>query len=294
MNGFKTYLLLEKNLSENSIKAYLADVESFLLFISSVQNIDRLQLITQVDIQDYIAYTFDQGLSAKSQARNLSSLKSFFSYLTLENIIETDPSIAIKTPKIQKKLPEILSLNDIEQMLNTFNPEDAREQRNKTIIEFLYGSGLRVSELIRLKTADILHEENILKITGKGEKQRLVPFGKFAKKELKVYFENFRSQLKINEKNTAFVFLNRRGKPLSREMIFLIVKQAAQKANIKKKVSPHSLRHSYATHLIERGADLRVVQDLLGHSSITTTEIYTHVSDQFLSTQILKYHPRNK
>jgi len=292
LKSFQTYLQLEKSLSENTIEAYLRDLSKLKRFYQG--HSFAFTSCSVEEIQAFIYSIYDLGLSSTTQARIISSLKAFFNFLLLEEAIQSSPMAHISTPKIGRKLPEVLSIEEIELLLKSIDLSRAQGQRNRAIIEVLYGSGVRVSELVNLSLEDIIWEEHILRITGKGDKQRLVPFGSHARKQLTIYLTEVRIHQTISPENQDIVFLNRRGKKLTREMIFTITKNLAIKAGIKKKVSPHSFRHSFATHLIEGGADLRVVQDLLGHSSITTTEIYTHISDDFLREQILMFHPRNQ
>ncbi len=285
---FSNYLKLELSLSLNSIEAYKNDVEKLAGFYKSKSP-------TQVsgnDIQLMLKALNETGILANSQARMLSGWKSFYKFLLLENYTDTDPTQLIDAPKITRKLPETLHYEEIESMLNAIDHSTAEGPRNRAILEVLYSCGLRVSELTELKISQCHFEEGFVNVTGKGNKSRLIPIGNQAIKYVNIYLNTSRKSISIENKNEDYVFLNRRGKKLSRVMIFLIIQELAEKAGIHKAVSPHTFRHSFATHLIEGGADLRAVQDMLGHESITTTEIYTHIDKTFLKETIEMYHPR--
>jgi len=290
---FKNYLKIECSLAQNSIEAYIRDVVKLKQFIEiSNQAIGPLQ-ITTLHLQDYIEYLNELGMSAYSQARMLSGLKAFFKFLVYEEMIENDPSKLIDGPKLGRKLPDTLELHEIENLLNAIDLSTPEGARNRAMLEVLYSSGLRVTELIELRVTNIYFDIGFLRVIGKGNKERLVPIGKDALKYLKIYIKEIRSHLEIKPGNKNVVFLNRRGSKLSRVMVFTIIKQLAKQIGLKKNISPHTFRHSFATHLIEGGADLRAVQEMLGHESITTTEIYTHLDRDYLKQIIQEFHPRS-
>ena len=290
--GFKIYLQLEKSLSKNTVEAYLNDVTKLTTF--EEENIQRSSPaeIGLADLQLFIKQINEVGLSARTQARIISSLKAFFKYLYLENIIRDDPASLLESPRPGRKLPDTLSVEEVENLINTIDMSLPEGERNKAIIETLYGCGLRVSELINLKITDIYAKDNFIKVIGKGNKERLVPIGNTALKHIDLYLENSRRRLHPDRLDEDILFLNRRGKKLSRNMIFIIVKELGKKSGIRKSISPHTFRHSFATHLVEGGADLRAVQEMLGHESIITTEIYTHLDREYLKSTIALYHPR--
>ena len=292
ISKFKMFLKIERGLSENSIESYSSDLKSFYGFIKKNKLSENPKKCNDEIIKKYI---YDQSKinSPKTQARRISSIRSFFDYLTFESFIKINPADLIETPKIGKKLPDSLSLNEIIKIINNIDLSHPQGIRNRAIIETLYGSGLRVTELISLKLSNLFFKENLIKVFGKGNKQRLVPMGKFSKKYLKIYIKDQRSKSKIIKNDSDTIFLNRNGSQISRIMIFKIVKELAIKSNIKKNISPHTLRHSFATHLIENGADLRTIQKLLGHENIITTEIYTHLDTKHLRHIMRKFHPRN-
>jgi len=290
---FKLYLKLEKKLSDNSISAYLNDVnklKNFLLF--SGEQILPTEVSTD-DLKEFI-YQTAQLVSPHTQARLISGLRLFFKFLLLENLIVTDPSELLESPKLQRKLPDVLHLEEIDKMIAAIDLSTPEGERNRSIIETLYGCGLRVSELINLRLSDLFFDEGFIKVTGKGDKQRFVPISDYTQKFINIYVKHIRSHQKIDEKFSDILYLNRRGKQLTRVMIFHIIKDLTAKAGIDKNISPHSLRHSFATHLLENGADLRSIQLLLGHESITTTEIYLHLDKQQLHKTLEKYHPRGR
>ena len=295
INGFSAYLKIERSLSDNTVESYIRDVKKLKSFISHNPNEKKnWSTINLEDLQAFLSNIHDLGLSANSQSRIISSLKTFFKYLNIEELIKNNPAELLESPKIGRKLPDTLSVDEINQLIQTIDRSTNLGERNITIIEVLYGCGLRVSELINLKISEIYWEEGFIRVIGKGSKQRLVPLGSVAVKHLKIYLKEIRIKLKINPSAQDIVFLNRRGNKLTRVMIFTIIKQLAEKANIKKNISPHTLRHSFATHLVEGGADLRAVQEMLGHESITTTEIYTHLDRSYLRQAILDHHPLEK
>ena len=287
---FKLYLKLEKQLSDNSIAAYLNDVNKLKNFALT----DTALLpdaISATQIKDFI-YQLSAFISPRTQARLLSGLRLFFNFLLLENKIDSNPLDLIESPKISRKLPDVLSLEEIDQMIAAIDLSKPEGERNRSIIETLYGCGLRVSELTNLHLSDLFFEEGFIKVTGKGDKQRFVPISSYTQKYIKIYLQHIRQQQKIHPDFTDVLYLNRRGKQLTRVMIFHIIKDLVKKAGITKQISPHSLRHAFATHLLENGADLRSIQLLLGHESITTTEIYLHLDKQKLHETLRKYHPR--
>ncbi len=291
---FKNYLRLELSLSENSIEAYVHDVEKLSQFANLAKHQPKPETINERDIGDFLQYLGDFGLSATSQARILSGVKSFYKYMAIENLIQTDPTSLIESPKIGRKLPDTLSFPEIEAMLAIIDLSTPEGTRNRAILEVLYSCGMRVSELIDLKLTNCYFDIGFVRIYGKGRKVRLTPIGRDAIKYTKIYLESIRNEQDIEPESEDFVFLNRRGNPLSRVMIFLIIKDLAQRAGIQKNISPHTFRHSFATHLIEGGADLRAVQEMLGHESITTTEIYTHLDRTFLAETMRSFHPRER
>ena len=292
LNGFSAYIKLEKSLSANSNEAYMHDVELLYEFLLETHPEKNVEKLTLDHLQEFIQWINERNLSARSQARIISGVKAFYKYLLLENIISDDPTTLLETPKLGRKLPEFLTIEEVDAMLNAIDLSTAEGQRNRAMLETLYSSGLRVSELISLKKSNSFFDIGFLKITGKGNKERLVPIGSSAIKHINIYEESFRRQLKIKTGNDDILFLNRRGAQLTRVMVFTIIKQLAIKIQLKKKISPHTFRHSFATHLIEGGADLRAVQEMLGHDSITTTEIYTHLDRDYLRQEIMQHHPR--
>ena len=289
---FIEYLRLEQSLSDNSVIAYTHDIELFMQYLGSINHSMKLKDIKQKDIESFFAYLYDLGLSANSQARILSGLKKFFLYLIQEKIIIENPIILISSPSIGRHLPDVLTYNEIRSLIDSIDLSQPLGYRNKAILEILYGCGLRVSELISLKISDIYKEDEFIRVIGKGNKERLIPVGSITLSSIYLYIEGERMQLPIDSKFSDTLFLNRRGRCLSRQMIFIIIKELVEKTGIKKNIGPHSIRHSFATHLLEGGADLRAVQQMLGHSSISTTEIYTHISDQYLREVITSFHPR--
>ena len=289
---FANYLKLERSLSDNSIQAYVRDVAKLRQFIDiSNLEISPTKVTTEI-IQNFVKYIGDLGLSAYSQSRMLSGIKSFYTFLEYEEIISENPATLIDSPKLGRKLPEVLSVEEIEEIFEAIDHSTPEGQRNRAMLEVLYSSGLRVSELINLKLNNLYFDIGFLRILGKGNKERLVPIGKSAMKYLNIYINEVRPHIDKKQGYENFVFLNRRGKNLTRVMVFTVIKDLTLKANIKKTVSPHTFRHSFATHLVEGGADLRAVQEMLGHESIITTEIYTHLDREYLKSTIQLYHPR--
>lgn len=285
------YLMLERGLSENTRQCYLDDVKKLINYLNS--NNLELKDVTLDTLHNFIAELHDLGISSRSQARIISGIKSFFRFLKLENHIDNNPSLLLESPRIGRKLPEVLSIEEIDEMISCIDLSTNEGQRNRAIIETLYSCGLRVSELINLEINKIFLEEEYIVIKGKGNKERIVPISTVAIHEIMLYLEA-RKHLDIKPGEENILFLNRRGRRLTRIMIFYIIKQLAELAGIRKEISPHTLRHSFATHLLEGGANLRAIQQMLGHESISTTEIYIHIDRTRLREEILTFHPRNK
>ncbi len=288
---FEQYLKIERGLSVNSINSYSLDVQALVIFHKENDSCTPLNC-SKEDVQRFL-YEEAKEVEARSQARRISGLKSFFNFLIFEGYRKNSPIDLIESPKLGRKLPTVLSLSEIERLLDYIDLSHAQGHRNRAIIETLYGSGLRVSELVDLKISDLYFDENMMLINGKGDKQRLVPLGAFAKKFIQLYIDNVRVLNKISNEDRDTLFLNRNGKKLTRAMIFTIVRQLGQVIGIEKKISPHTFRHSFATHLLENGADLRTIQTLMGHESITTTEVYMHLATHHLSQVLKDFHPRN-
>lgn len=286
---YQMYLKLEKRVSANTIEGYLRDIQKLINY-SDKQPLDY----SQDDLRDFVQDFASSDYSVRSQARVISGLKSFFGYLQLEDFREDNPTSLLETPKIGMKLPDVLSEKEIDKMTEVIDLSKPEGQRNRAIIEVLYGCGLRVSELINLKISDLFFDEGFIRVIGKGNKQRLVPISDYTIKYINLYKDSIRIHIPIQVGFEDFLFLNRRGKNLTRVMIFTIVKELSIIAGVKKTISPHTFRHSFATHLLKNGADLRAIQLMLGHESITTTEIYTHVDQEFIRDAIIKFHPRNK
>lgn len=291
IKSYQSYLKIERGLSKNTIDNYTFDIERLCLFLVH-NNIDVSPVkITETTVQAFV-YEVSKQVNPRSQARIISGLKSFFSYLIFEDYRADNPLELIETPKTGRKLPDTLAIQDIDQLIAAIDLSKPEGERNRAMLEALYGCGLRVSELVELKISDLFFEEGFLKITGKGNKQRFVPIGTFTQKFIIIYKNNNRNQLTIQKGNEDHLFLNRRGKKLTRAMIFTIIKDLATKINLNKSISPHTFRHSFATHLLENGADLRSIQLMLGHESITTTEIYVHLDRKHLATIMNAFHPR--
>ncbi len=298
IKDFKYFLKLEKSLSENSVKAYISDISNLAIYCQekapeNLQLSDFHSFIQKINIFGLSKKSKD-GISTRSQARLISGIKAFYNFLILEEYIEDDPTTLLEGPKIGQKLPEVLSLNEIDLLLSHIDLSKPEGHRNKAIIETLYSCGLRVSELISLKMSNLFFDQKYIKVVGKGNKQRLIPISNKAISEIKYYRNNYRKTLKFHPEYSDILFLNRRGRQLTRVMIFTIVKEALKASGIDKNVSPHTFRHSFATHLIEGGADLRAVQEMLGHESIMTTEIYTHIDREYLRQIVTDFHPRSK
>ena len=291
---FKNYLKLERSLSDNSVSAYLNDINKLVSFIKR-KNLGEIKFsdVSSILINDFIEEIYNSGISTYSQARIISGLKSFFNYLLLEEKIEIDPTELIESPKLSKKLPETLNIEEIEKILTSIELNSFEGLRNRAIIETLYSCGLRVSELTNITFQNLFLDIGFIKVIGKSSKERLVPIGSSAIKYIKKYNDKYRKLIKVKEGNEGYLFLNRRGSKISRNMIFIIIKNISKKIFLNKKISPHTFRHSFATHMIEGGADLRAVQEMLGHESITTTEIYTHLNKEYLREVVNKFHPRS-
>ncbi|RLD22156.1 MAG: site-specific tyrosine recombinase XerD [Bacteroidetes bacterium] len=295
INGFKAFLKIERSLSPHSVEAYLSDVHQLAGFLEETDSGTNPLNVTQAHIQSFIERLNELGLSARTQSRFLSGLRAFYRYLFIEEAITQDPMELIDGPKLDRKLPEVLSYDEIQEMIQCIDLSHPQGTRNKAIIETLYACGLRVSELTGLRISHLYRDIGFVKVLGKNDKERLVPIGSQALKHIGYYLDGERrGMLNVQPGSQDILFLNRRGNGLSRVMVFHIVKELANLAGIKKKVSPHTFRHSFATHLVEGGADLRAVQEMLGHASITTTEIYTHMDTDYLRETILSFHPRNK
>ena len=293
INGFSSYLLLERSLSKNSVESYTRDIEKLALFSVEQLNITSPANLVTTDIELFLKDINKLGLSDRSQARLLSGIRAFFKFLLIENVIQIDPSHLIDSPKLSQKIPDFLSIDEMDLILGAIDLSHPQGQRNRAILETLYSCGLRVSELVHLKLSNYFPDIGFIRVIGKNDKERIVPIGSVAIKFINLYLDTIRRHQTIDKQSVDILFLNRRGKQLSRVMIFTIVKKAVSDAGIQKTVSPHTFRHSFATHLVEGGADLKSIQDMLGHESITTTEIYTHLDTKYLRDTILLYHPRN-
>lgn len=295
LKGFKAWLMLERALSQHTIEAYLGDVGKLEQYIAlSGQELQPAQVSTDT-LSAFLMWLNELGLGARSQARLLSALKTFYKYLLTENIITTDPTELLDGPRLPRHIPEVLSFDEIQRMLSVIDLSEPHGVRNRAMLETLYACGLRVSELTELRLSNLYLDIGFVKVIGKGDKERIVPIGEEAVKHIRLYMEGVRqTMLNIHKDHANYLFLNRRGKKLTRVMVFLIIKEIAGLAGIEKNVSPHTFRHSFATHLIEGGADLKAVQDMLGHESILTTEIYTHLDTEYLRETVLQYHPRNR
>ena len=289
--SFETYLRLEKSLSENSVEAYIGDVSKLEKYFKDKESETTPANVSYSDLKDFLAWFGADNKNTRTQSRVLSGIRAFYKFLLIEGEIEENPASLIESPRIGLKLPEVLSVIEIDRMINAINLSKPEGHRNKAIIETLYGCGLRVSELVNLRLTDIHYGEGFVIVTGKGNKQRLVPVSGKALKEIDLYKKDRDSLAVIHDQNV--LFLNRRGSGLTRAMIFTIIKDLAAKAGIRKNISPHTFRHSFATHMIEAGADLRAVQEMLGHESILTTEIYTHIDRSFLRDTLIMFHPRS-
>lgn len=285
---FKQYLIYEKGLSAKSVEAYLHDITLLETFLAE----KALDKVTREDCQAFLKDLYDKGIAPRSQARILSGVKAFYRFLLYDGKISEDPTELLDAPKIGLHLPDVLSIQEVENIINAIDLSTPEGHRNRAMAEVLYGCGLRVSELVTLRLSNLFFKEGFIKIVGKGNKERFVPIGSTAQKMVTLYVEGARQHLKIKNGEEDYVFLNRRGAHLTREMVFMLVKKWAKEANIEKTISPHTFRHSFATHLVEGGADLRAVQQMLGHESITTTEIYTHLDSDYIRSNIAHFHPR--
>ena len=291
IKGFKSYLQIERSLSDNSVQAYIRDVKKFANYAIPIE-LSELK-VTRVDISNFLAQINQKNISSRSQARIISGIKAFYKYLIMEDYLKINPTELIESPKIGLKLPDTLSLIEIDKLISAVDLSNKQGERNRAILETLYSCGFRVSELVNLQLSNIHFKEGYLKVTGKGDKERLAPIGGRAIKYLTIYINEVRNHQNIKKGNEDYVFLNNRGAKLTRVMIFIIIQKLTEKIGLKKKISPHTFRHSFATHLIEGGADLRAVQEMLGHESITTTEIYTHLDNEYLRSNIIQFHPRS-
>jgi len=292
IRAFDSYLRIERGLADNSIESYVRDIDKLRQYCEIEKSGIEPDKLVLDDLQSFVFWIVDLGMMPSSQARLISGIRAFYRYLLLSNQIDSDPSELLQQPKIGRKLPDIISNEEIELLISAIDLSKPEGERNKAIIETLYACGLRVSELINLKISNLYFNDDFIKVVGKGSKERLVPIGHTAVKQINIYLHQVRVHQKIQAGFEDFVFLNRRGKSLSRVMIFTIIKDLVEKVGLKKNISPHTFRHSFASELVERGADLRAVQEMLGHESITTTEIYTHLDREYLRSTILSFHPR--
>ena len=292
--GFKAYLQLEKSLSDNSVEAYLRDVAKLTEFLISRNKLVTPEQLQLKDLQHFLQFITELGMTATSQARIISGLRGFYKYCLLEQISKTDPTVLLEAPKLKRSLPDVLTFEEIEAIIAQIDLSKPEGGRNKAILETLYSCGLRVSELVNLKISNLYMDVGFIKVLGKGDKERLVPIGRSAIKYITIYRHDIRVHITVKPGNDDILFLNRRGSKLSRVMIFLLLKDLVKQAGITKNISPHTLRHSFATHLVEGGADLRAVQEMLGHESITTTEIYTHLDREYLRRTLQQFHPAFK
>ena len=290
LTSYKNFLKLEKSLSANTIEAYMDDIQKFIDFVQT----DSPLSVTTNDIRLFLDDLNEtQNMSVRSQARILSGIKSFFRYLSIHDIIEHDPSEMVETPRLNRKLPTVLTPEEVNELIEAVDLDNGIGYRNRAILETLYGCGLRVSELINLRLTDLHFDESYVRIKGKGSKERLVPIGRYVKDSVTLYIHNYRNSLEIKRKDENILFLNHYGRKLTRVMIFTIIKDLTTKIGLKKNISPHTFRHSFATQLIDAGADLKAIQEMLGHTSITTTEIYTHIDREYLRDTIMRFHPRS-
>jgi integrase/recombinase XerD len=288
--GYKAWLQLEKSLADNSVEAYLHDIDKLTNFLLTTKT-KSPEKVTLQDLEQFVKWVAELGMTASSQARIISGLRSFYKYCLLEQITSTDPTVLLEAPKLKRSLPDTLSFDEIEEIINQIDQSKPEGGRNKAMLETLYSCGLRVSELVNLKISCLYLDVGFIRVIGKGDKERLVPIGSDAIKYIKIYKDNIRVHISIKKNQEDILFLNRRGSKLTRVMVFLILKELAKKAGITKSISPHTFRHSFATHLVEGGADLRAVQEMLGHESITTTEIYTHLDREYLRNTLQQFHP---
>jgi len=292
IKGFKAYLQLERSLSPNTVEAYSNDIGKLAQYAAMQPGQPSYRQLKHPDLQRFLEWINGFQLTETSQARIISGIKGFYRYAVLEGLMQENPADLLEMPRLKRKLPEVLSLEEINEMLSCIDMSKPEGHRNKALLETLYGCGLRVTELIDLKLSNLFFQAGFIRVVGKGDKERIVPIGQEAQKAIQWYVDSQRKTLKIKKGQEDFVFLSRNGRQLTRVMVFFIIKELASLAGIHKKISPHTFRHSFATHLVEAGADLRAVQDMLGHESITTTEIYTHISRDYLREVVMKYHPR--
>ncbi|NCB06979.1 MAG: site-specific tyrosine recombinase XerD [Bacteroidia bacterium] len=291
--GYENYLKLEKSLSMNSVAAYIYDVNKLIDFLDKEYKRISPDKVKLQHLKSFVEWLNERGVSPRTQARTISGIKSFYKYMLIEGKVTNDPTSLLESPKIGRKLPDVLSMEEIDMLIEAVEMEKSEGQRNKAMLETLYSCGLRVSELVNLKLTNLFFEQGFIKVEGKSEKERLVPVSNRAVDEINKYLSGYRKKLKISKESENVLFLNRRGKKLSRVMIFTIIKNLSEKIGLNKKISPHTFRHSFATHLINGGADLRAVQEMLGHESILTTEIYTHLDRDYLKSTIHQFHPRS-
>ena len=292
--GYKAWLQLERSLSDNSIEAYLRDIDKLTQYLQASGTLKTPEGVELKDLQSFLHWIGDLGLNAASQARILSGIRSFYKYCSIEHIVKQDPTTLLESPKLKRALPDILSFEEIETIIGHIDLSKPEGGRNKAILEVLYSCGLRVSEVVNLRISCLYLDVGYIRVIGKGDKERLVPIGSAATKYIRIYQEDLRIHVPLKPGNEDILFLNRRGAKLSRVMIFLLLKELARQSGITKNISPHTFRHSFATHLVEGGADLRAVQEMLGHESITTTEIYTHLDREFLRETLHRFHPAFK
>ena len=290
--GYETFLRLEKSLSQNSVSAYVNDINKLISFVEENYPTLTPESIKLAQLRKFVEWMNEKGVSPRTQARTISGIKSFYKFLLIEEVVENDPTTLLESPKIGRKLPDVLTDEEINRLIDSVDLAKPEGLRNKAILETLYSCGLRVSELVNLRLSNLHFEQEFLKIAGKGEKERLVPISKRAIDDIKKYVAGYRRKLKIDKMSENILFLNRRGRKLSRVMIFTIVKGLAEKIKLEKSISPHTFRHSFASALVQGGADLRAVQEMLGHESILTTEIYTHLDKEYLKETVNKFHPR--
>ena len=293
LKSFKDYLILERSVSANTLDAYLHDVHKLMQFLELQGNTKNPNELTQSDLESFLAWLHLNCVSPTTQSRILSGIKTFYKFLTIEEETDYNPSLHLEAPRMTRKLPEVLNIDEINTMLKAIDLSKVDGHRNRAMLETLYSCGLRVTELVQLKISQIYFETGFIRVNGKGNKERLIPIGSSALKWIRLYIEHDRKKLKIADEFEDFLFLNRLGTSLSRVMVFNIIKKIISEIGLNKDVSPHTFRHSFATHLLEAGADLRAIQEMLGHESITTTEIYTHVSNEYLRDAIIQFHPRN-
>jgi len=289
--GYKAWLQLEKSLSDNSVEAYLHDIDKLTQYLQSTGELRTPDSIALKDLQAFLHWIATLGLNSSSQARILSGIRSFYKYCYIEQIVRQDPTTLLESPRLKRALPDVLSFDEIELIISRIDLSKPEGHRNKAILETMYSCGLRVSEVVNLRISCLYLDVGYIRVIGKGDKERLVPIGRDATREIGIYQKEIRTHTTIQTGQEDILFLNRRGSRLSRVMIFLLLKDLVNKAGISKNISPHTFRHSFATHLVERGADLRAVQEMLGHESITTTEIYTHIDREFLRETLHRYHP---